>query len=192
MLALRSVIDKDEKVVIVEHLCASLVPPAHREIILGAFRERTNKDHAGSAVDVVNVDITRSPRRRGLGLSLRGGAEFDMALCVSAVEASSPAAEAGLLCGDTVTAIEGQSTAGMTHATAVALVSAAGQRVRLEIERRTGTTVGPGNLSVPLDDDEAGAAAAAAVTAAAEAAIAASAGVGEPSSAHWSDSEEEV
>jgi hypothetical protein len=96
---------------------------------------------------------------------------------VSAVEEGSPAAHAGLRPGDAVAAIEGQSTVGMTHAAAVAIVSSANERVRLDLHRGGGRRNSLGALrerplAVPEGADAAGAAAAAAVAAAAEAAMA--------------------
>lgn len=133
--ALKPIIDTVPKRAVVEQLCESLVPPAHRSIILAAFPPPSTAASPHAPITLV-VNLHRmGGSGGGLGLSLRGGSEYGLGLFVSAVVDGSPADLGGLQRGDRLVSIEGRNTEGMSHAGAVELLVAAGEVVGLEIER---------------------------------------------------------
>eukprot|EP00035_Acanthoeca_spectabilis_P012972 m.235919 g.235919 ORF g.235919 m.235919 type:complete len:470 (+) comp15767_c0_seq1:109-1518(+) len=133
--ALKPIIDTVPKRAVVEQLCESLVPPAHRSIILAAFPPSSTAASPHAPI-TLNVNLHRmGGSSGGLGLSLRGGSEYGLGLFVSAVVDGSPADLGGLQRGDRLVSIEGRNTEGMSHAGAVELLVAAGEVVGLEIER---------------------------------------------------------
>ncbi|KHN86170.1 Membrane-associated guanylate kinase, WW and PDZ domain-containing protein 3 [Toxocara canis] len=71
---------------------------------------------------LISVELNRGPK--GFGFSIRGGQEFDaMPLFVLRIAEDGPAASDGnLRVGDQLMEINGQSTKGMTHASAIQLI----------------------------------------------------------------------
>ncbi|VDM42783.1 unnamed protein product [Toxocara canis] len=75
-----------------------------------------------SEPSLISVELNRGPK--GFGFSIRGGQEFDaMPLFVLRIAEDGPAASDGnLRVGDQLMEINGQSTKGMTHASAIQLI----------------------------------------------------------------------
>lgn len=86
---------------------------------------------------LINVELNRGPK--GFGFSIRGGQEFDsMPLFVLRIAEDGPAALDGRLkVGDQLMEINGQSTRGMTHSTAIQIIKQY-PTVRLLVRRPQG------------------------------------------------------
>ncbi|XP_078469527.1 PDZ and LIM domain protein 5-like isoform X1 [Lampetra planeri] len=69
------------------------------------------------------------------GFRLQGGKDFNMPLTVSRVTAGSKSAQANMSSGDVVTAIDGVSTAGMTHLEAQNKIKASIGNLKLGLQR---------------------------------------------------------
>ena len=84
--------------------------------------------------DCYTVELIRSSTKN-FGFSIRGGSEFNMALFILRVAPDGPAYSL-LNIGDEIIEINSISTAGMTHAEAVLLISQSGASVKLKLRRR--------------------------------------------------------
>ncbi|XP_062975527.1 PDZ domain-containing protein MAGIX [Elgaria multicarinata webbii] len=84
-----------------------------------------------------SVELLRGPN--GFGFSLRGGSEYNMDIYVLALMEGGPAQQCGKIqVSDQLVEINGESTAGMTHAQAVEHIRSGGSRIRLVLKRGNG------------------------------------------------------
>ncbi|XP_039180400.1 PDZ domain-containing protein MAGIX isoform X5 [Crotalus tigris] len=84
-----------------------------------------------------SVELLRGPS--GFGFSLRGGSEYNMDIYVLALMEGGPAQQCGKIqVSDQLVEINGESTAGMTHAQAVEHIRSGGSRIRLVLKRGNG------------------------------------------------------
>ncbi|XP_077579817.1 membrane-associated guanylate kinase, WW and PDZ domain-containing protein 3-like isoform X4 [Stigmatopora nigra] len=84
-----------------------------------------------------SVDLDRGPS--GFGFSLRGGGEYNMGLYVLALMEGGPASRSRKIqVSDQLVEINGESTAGMSHAQAVEEIRRGGRRVRLVLKKGNG------------------------------------------------------
>lgn len=102
--------------------------------------------------DCYTVELIRSAK--GFGFSIRGGMEFNMALFILRI-APDGAAYSLLNIGDQIIEINNISTAGMTHAEAVLLISQSGA-CKLKLRRRDvlTTTTSMTNFNTALQNPE--------------------------------------
>uniref|UniRef100_A0A915PF53 Uncharacterized protein n=1 Tax=Setaria digitata TaxID=48799 RepID=A0A915PF53_9BILA len=103
------------------------------DLILGLVKSvMSNKEQT-----LINVELHRGPK--GFGFSIRGGQEFDsMPLFVLRIAEDGPAALDGRLrVGDQLMEINGQSTRGMTHSSAIQIIKQY-PTVRLLVRRPQG------------------------------------------------------
>ncbi|XP_033029424.1 membrane-associated guanylate kinase, WW and PDZ domain-containing protein 3-like isoform X1 [Lacerta agilis] len=84
-----------------------------------------------------SVELLRGPS--GFGFSLRGGSEYNMDIYVLALMEGGPAQQCGKIqVSDQLVEINGEPTAGMTHAQAVEHIRNGGSRIRLLLKRGNG------------------------------------------------------
>ncbi|XP_077185642.1 PDZ domain-containing protein MAGIX isoform X2 [Paroedura picta] len=84
-----------------------------------------------------SVELVRGPK--GFGFSLRGGSEYNMDIYVLALMEGGPAQQCGKIqVSDQLIEINGESTAGMTHAQAVEHIRNGGGRMRLVLKKGNG------------------------------------------------------
>ncbi|XP_042309207.1 membrane-associated guanylate kinase, WW and PDZ domain-containing protein 1-like isoform X3 [Sceloporus undulatus] len=84
-----------------------------------------------------SVELLRGPN--GFGFSLRGGSEYNMDIYVLALMEGGPAQQCGKIqVSDQLVEINGEPTAGMTHAQAVEHIRNGGSRIRLVLKRGNG------------------------------------------------------
>uniref|UniRef100_A0A8D0E1E8 PDZ domain-containing protein n=1 Tax=Salvator merianae TaxID=96440 RepID=A0A8D0E1E8_SALMN len=87
--------------------------------------------------DQYSVELLRGPN--GFGFSLRGGSEYNMDIYVLALMEGGPAQQCGKIqVSDQLLEINGELTAGMTHAQAVEHIRNGGSRIRLVLKRGNG------------------------------------------------------
>nr|XP_020669967.1 membrane-associated guanylate kinase, WW and PDZ domain-containing protein 1-like isoform X2 [Pogona vitticeps] len=87
--------------------------------------------------DQYSVELVRGPH--GFGFSLRGGSEYNMDIYVLALMEGGPAEQCGKIqVSDQLVEINGEPTAGMTHAQAVEHIRNGGSRIRLMLKRGNG------------------------------------------------------
>uniref|UniRef100_A0A670K0L2 PDZ domain-containing protein n=1 Tax=Podarcis muralis TaxID=64176 RepID=A0A670K0L2_PODMU len=83
-----------------------------------------------------SVELLRGPS--GFGFSLRGGSEYNMDIYVLALMEGGPAQQCGKIQVCDLVEINGEPTAGMTHAQAVEHIRNGGSRIRLVLKRGNG------------------------------------------------------
>nr|XP_056723331.1 PDZ domain-containing protein MAGIX [Euleptes europaea] len=84
-----------------------------------------------------SVELARGPK--GFGFSLRGGSEYNMDIYVLALMDGGPAQQCGKIqVSDQLVEINGEPTAGMTHAQAVEHIRNGSSRIRLVLKKGNG------------------------------------------------------
>ncbi|KAM3727077.1 Membrane-associated guanylate kinase, WW and PDZ domain-containing protein [Dirofilaria immitis] len=96
--------------------------PQNRYLAGNGYITRTSPIPPEAEQTLINVELNRGPK--GFGFSIRGGQEFDsMPLFVLRIAEDGPAALDGRLkVGDQLMEINGQSTRGMTHSSAIQII----------------------------------------------------------------------
>eukprot|EP00041_Stephanoeca_diplocostata_P023788 m.591768 g.591768 ORF g.591768 m.591768 type:complete len:228 (-) comp22384_c0_seq6:2643-3326(-) len=128
-VALKAIIDTKEKRALVDMMCETLIPAAHKDIILNTFPVApTDTD------DTILLSFDLVIGSRGIGMCIRGGREVGLGIYISNVDRDGPADMCGLEKGDRIHSINGISTTNASHHEVVELITSS-SRLTVEVER---------------------------------------------------------